>query len=253
MKPTLDQLNDPKWWNENQPVGYPVWIKDLSPTLKCDGSGWHRDNGDRYVDRDGKYWKKCDDNLYLVYEYPDCKPWAGPQDGAPPVGTLITVDSDGYILRDGDDVFIGVPLKVAAIFKMEDGTEMMAVDGGKDVGCGVFRVECARPASTLEQIVAKERDLTFGDMKWFAAQPKYANVWWVISNDPEGFERVDETCVGGFTEEIAHLIASSPDFYTHAVNLIESVKRKYNITEEELTCEHMRGLASAISKARGFK
>lgn len=52
-------------------------------------------------------------------------------------------------------------------------------------------------------------------------------------------------------EANARLMAVAPDLFAHASALIEFVKQKYGVSESELTCEHMRGLAEAIAKARG--
>jgi hypothetical protein len=49
------------------PEGYPIWIEDLQPDEFADGSGWHRDEGTRYVDRDGLHWNKPERGYYRVH------------------------------------------------------------------------------------------------------------------------------------------------------------------------------------------
>lgn len=52
------------------PEGYPIWIEDLQPEEFADGSGWHRDDGDRYTDADGLFWRKPAANYYIAHELP---------------------------------------------------------------------------------------------------------------------------------------------------------------------------------------
>lgn len=83
-------------------------------------------------------------------------PWTG--EGLPPVGAMVEIRLMGWSIRESAEKFIGVPLRVAASFGMDCGTDMIAVDGGPDLGCEVFRAEMAVPARTPEQIAAEERE-----------------------------------------------------------------------------------------------
>lgn len=66
------------------PDGFPIWIQELTPNEDFDGSGWHRDDGDRYIDQDGGYWTKPEEGFYVVHMPPAT--WTGT--GLPPVGTV---------------------------------------------------------------------------------------------------------------------------------------------------------------------
>lgn len=81
-------------------------------------------------------------------------PWAG--EGLPPVGTEVEIRELCWSIRESAREFIGKPVRVAAVFEMESGTSMIAVDGGLDLGCEVFRTEMAFPIRTPEQIAADE-------------------------------------------------------------------------------------------------
>lgn len=52
-------------------------------------------------------------------------------------------------------------------------------------------------------------------------------------------------------EANARLIVAAPELYKHADALLTDVMQRYGITEDGLTCPHMRGLAEALRKARG--
>lgn len=91
MKPTIEQLNDSKWWNENAPAwadtyglvggGYPVFAnaKDYTHILG-------RQRGKVFAfGGPGDFWSR--ESLKSVIKRPTAKQWNGPQDGLPPVGT----------------------------------------------------------------------------------------------------------------------------------------------------------------------
>lgn len=78
----------------------------------------------------------------------------------------------GWSIRESAEKFIGVPLRVAASFGMDCGTDMIAVDGGPDLGCEVFRAEMAVPARTPEQIAAEERARAIDEMWSVYWQPE---------------------------------------------------------------------------------
>jgi len=88
--------------------------------------------------------------------------WSG--EGLPPVGAMVEIRLMGWSIRESAEKFIGIPLRVAASFRMDCGTDMIAVDGGHDLGCEVFRAEMAVPARTPEQIAAEEREKAIDQM-----------------------------------------------------------------------------------------
>jgi hypothetical protein len=45
--------------------------------------------------------------------------------------------------------------------------------------------------------------------KIYTAQPSFANGWWVVSKDIDGYATLDESTDGGFEEETARRIAAS--------------------------------------------
>lgn len=53
----------------------------------------------------------------------------------------------------------------------------------------------------LAQAIAKK--------EWHAAKPEHCGGWWVVSTDEEGFDTVDESADGGFSEEKAKFIAAA--------------------------------------------
>ena len=112
-----------------------------------------------YMNRPGYKGFQCDGNVYHVFTefwaWSE-RPWAG--EGLPPVGAMVEIRLMGWSIRESAEKFIGIPLRVAASFRMDCGTDMIAVDGGHDLGCEVFRAEMAVPARTPEQIAAEERE-----------------------------------------------------------------------------------------------
>jgi hypothetical protein len=46
---------------------------------------------------------------------------------------------------------------------------------------------------------------------WYAVQPDHCNGWWIVSNDPEGHDCVDDSGDGGFEEHKARFISAAPD------------------------------------------
>lgn len=76
-------MNEIDW--SKAPEGYPLWIEDLNKRI-IDQSGWHRDGGDKYVDRCGRFWRKGLSATYRVHERPAAPSWSG--EGLPPVGVV---------------------------------------------------------------------------------------------------------------------------------------------------------------------
>lgn len=88
--------------------------------------------------------------------------WNG--EGLPPVGSEVEIQRGGWCVRKESEGFIGAKVVVRAQFRMGSGAEMIAVDGGADLGCEVFRAEMARPIPTPEQIAAEERNKATDDL-----------------------------------------------------------------------------------------
>lgn len=84
------------------------------------------------------------------------RPWSG--EGVPPIGFVVEIRNTGWGIRETAEAFIGVPVHVRAHFNTSTGCEMIAVDGGPDLGCEVFRADMAVPVRTPEQIAAEERE-----------------------------------------------------------------------------------------------
>lgn len=84
--------------------------------------------------------------------------WSG--EGLPPVGIYIEIRNPLHReVRAESEKFIGQKVRSAAVFRMsESGIDMVAVDGGSDLGCEVFRADMAFPVRTAEQIAAEERE-----------------------------------------------------------------------------------------------
>lgn len=84
------------------------------------------------------------------------RPWSGK--GIPPIGFVVEIRKSGWGIRETAEAFIGVPVHVRAHFKTGTGCDMIAVDGGSDLGCEVFRADMAVPVRTPEQIAAELRE-----------------------------------------------------------------------------------------------
>jgi len=47
------------------------------------------------------------------------------------------------------------------------------------------------------------------DKQWHAVRPDHCGGWWVVSTDEGGFDTIDESADGGFSEEKAKFIAAA--------------------------------------------
>lgn len=81
--------------------------------------------------------------------------WTG--EGLPPVGAMVEIHKNGYGIRESAEAFMGIPVEVCAVFTAGEGVSMIAVYGGPDLGCEVFRADMARPVRTPEQIAAEDK------------------------------------------------------------------------------------------------
>ena len=75
--------NKPSW--DEMPEWADVWIEDLCTPSQ---SGWHKDSGDRFIDRCRCSYRKINmDEEQIVHYPPETKPeWNG--EGLPPIGTV---------------------------------------------------------------------------------------------------------------------------------------------------------------------
>lgn len=137
------------------PAGYPVWIEDLNPDAGFDGSGWHRDDGDRYTDKDGEYWTKPSEEYYCVHERPSSPTWNG--DGNPPVGELI----EALWSASGDvwlkTIVFAFNEHEQPIHRWEEGPKKYEYQASPLVGIGSNK-PYFRPIRTPEQIAAELAD-----------------------------------------------------------------------------------------------
>ncbi|MBS6041037.1 hypothetical protein [Pseudomonas sp.] len=90
------------------------------------------------------------------------RPWRG--GGIPPVGTVVEIQRGGWTIREESAEFIGAEVTVCAVFQTARGVDMIAVDGGADLGCEVFRAEMARPVPTPEEKAEAERVAGLNEM-----------------------------------------------------------------------------------------
>lgn len=124
------------------PEGYSIWIEEIAGTKG--GTGWHREDEDRYTDQRGRYWLKSSARLYSVYLNPGPE-WTG--EGLPPVGTVC----ECRVVSGADWVECEVvahkhkDAHVYAIAFVDENTVMLS---------GGVRF---RPIRTAEQIAAEEK------------------------------------------------------------------------------------------------
>lgn len=87
MKPTKEQLADPKWWNENAPSDeYDFFLEDAEGVIR---SCFNKLVDGRFIDFGGFEWCRVDklESGTIVHKRPSSeKKWRGPEDGLPPVG-----------------------------------------------------------------------------------------------------------------------------------------------------------------------
>lgn len=137
------------------PKDFPLWLEGTNED-HCKHSGWYRERGAVYEGAAGGQWRAWrEGQFFTVHRKPESDAWTG--EGLPPVGATVEIHRGKWNIRIDSECFLGIPVTVAAAFKMGSGTEMIAVDGGPSIGCEVFRAECARPIRTPEHIAAEVR------------------------------------------------------------------------------------------------
>jgi len=145
---------DATHWHDKYDCYVACWVKEQDGQryyLRADGL-----SGKWMIDRNPLPIEKC------IPRHVAQPAWSG--EGLPPVGAMVEIRLMGWSIRESAEKFIGIPLRVAASFRMDCGTDMIAVDGGHDLGCEVFRAEMAVPARTPEQIAAEEREKAIEEM-----------------------------------------------------------------------------------------
>ena len=127
------------------PEGFPIWIEDLNPGKGFDCSGWHRDDGDRYTNENGKYWPKLKEGIYRVHS--PAPQWNG--EGLPPAGCECE-----YFAKSENR---WIPVVMIGVFRGELvlGCEETGVTGQLD--SSEYQL---RPRRTPAQIAAEEREAT---------------------------------------------------------------------------------------------
>ena len=132
------------------PEGFPIWIEGLNGMF---GTGWHRDDGDRWVGQQGSYWPKGAD------ERGNCRihlaEWSG--EGLPPVGTVCKVSAH-HIHKSA---WTEVQVLSHAKHEKDDALLVCEIecDGSKSAMHGViYRSPAFRPIRTPSQIAADERE-----------------------------------------------------------------------------------------------
>lgn len=120
---------------------------------------WFRlaDDGEWYAATVDNRWEKCegiaDDRRATLV--PVAELW--PHAGTPPVGTEVTIETNGLRIWEEAEQFIGPNVKVVSAFKLTN-TEMIVVCLEEENACMVFRASMARPAKTEEQRAAEIRE-----------------------------------------------------------------------------------------------
>lgn len=108
--------------------------------------------------------------------------------------------------------------------------------------------------------------------KWYATQPEWCNGWWIVSTDKLGYENIDESGDGGFSEDTAHRIASLPELeanYKEAVELLNDTESLimddilglddfsecdpvlFKETVKHMLSKHIEKILVALAKAEG--
>lgn len=97
--------------------------------------------------------------------------WNG--EGLPPVGSMVEIHKNGCGIRESAEEFLGIPVRVAAVFKIaESDVDMIVVDGGIGRGSEVFRANMAKPARASEQIAAEARQKAINQICIDAGSPE---------------------------------------------------------------------------------
>lgn len=160
-------MKQPDW--SKAPEGYPVWIEDLAPDTGFDGSGWHRDDVDRYTDEDGEYWTKPEEGIYRVHS--QAPRWGGT--GLPPVGVVCEVMS---ATASGEwlEATIVAHDGAAAVYRLYDGSYGGDLEFFEDNPARPL----FRPIRTPEQIAAEERDVAIKNMVDRFALYSHPDIQW---------------------------------------------------------------------------
>lgn len=73
----------------------------------------------------------------------------------------------------------------------------------------------------------RELAQSIAQKEWHAAQPDHFGGWWVVSTDEEGFDPIDESADGGFSEAKAKFIAAAnPAQILNLLDRLESLEKE---------------------------
>ncbi|NIE73040.1 hypothetical protein F3J45_00980 [Pantoea sp. Ap-967] len=130
-------------------------------------SAWYRVEGEQILayTEDGSMWREATYScVFPKVSSLSARPqqWSG--EGLPPVGSEVEIQRGGWTIREESAEFIGAEVTVCAVFQTARGVDMIAVDGGADLGCEVFRAEMARPVPTPEEKAEAERVAGLNEM-----------------------------------------------------------------------------------------
>lgn len=154
-----DEMESKIDWSK-APEGYPIWIEDLAPSAGFDGSGWHRDDGDRYTDEGNEYWLKPEEGYYRIHERPS-PAWSG--EGKPPVGGLIealwSASRDVWLKT----IVFSFDEHGQPIHRWEEGPKKYEYQATPLVGMGSNK-PYFRPIRTPEQIAEDDREVAIKEM-----------------------------------------------------------------------------------------
>lgn len=144
----------------NAPEDYPVWIQDITGN-KLDGSGWHRDEEDRWTDESGRFWPKdCEERKKITVHFRPVLEWTGT--GLPPVGTVCEVEA--FHIGRGN----WTKVEILAHAKHDEHDALLVCEFNRgdraDMHGVIYREHIFRPIRTQEQIEAEERDAYVLDM-----------------------------------------------------------------------------------------
>lgn len=177
MKPTKEQLADPKWWDEHAPEGAMYWGPDTPYYCECfykESSGvWYfasPHNDWEWRELRGRDGPRPDRMKMLIQRVePQPTTWSG--QGLPPVGTVCEFAGGTRCPEDpfDPDLMEGMEVTIIAHFKDGDSNIAAFTFNPRNLSRGNAVVEqgmqgCFRPVRTPEQIAAEEREKAVDEM-----------------------------------------------------------------------------------------
>lgn len=172
------------------PEGFPIWVEDLGASKSFNGSGWHMEDGARYVDRHGHYWHKRDEGRqYRVHLPPTTAQWNG--EGLPPVGCeceVLWTSATGEYARavvvgyDHDNEY--------AVYRLVGGERCGEYESFR--AGDIQGYPCFRPTRTPEQFAAEEREKACEEMLRIAKSRR---------SDPDVYEAIATLYDAGYRKQ----------------------------------------------------